>query len=259
MPLPPPDRGVRPIQTIRWIRNPFQVMSEHQARYGDTFTIRLPAMPSPLVLVSDPEVVKEIFALGPDEGHAGKANAVLKPFLGQHSLLLLDGSEHLRQRKMMLPAFHGERMHAYGRTMMDLAHDSIDRWPVGSPFAVHRPMQSTTLQVIIRTVFGVGEGPRFAELADVLTRALDAGASPILLFPIMQRDLGRFSPWGRFLHYGERASQILRDEIRRGRREGATGRTDVLAMMLDARDEAGTPMSEDEIHDELVTLLTAGH
>src|SRR5260370_16318552 len=177
MSLPPPAEGCLPIQTIRWINNPFQVMSEHQARYGDAFTIRLPAMPAPLVLVSDPDVVKQVFALGPDEGHAGKANAVLKPFLGQHSLLLLDGSEHLRQRKMMLPAFHGERMHAYGRTMMDLAHDSIDRWPVGRPFAAHRPMQSTTLQVIIRTVFAVGEGPRFADLADVLTRPLAPRAS----------------------------------------------------------------------------------
>src|SRR5260370_12142799 len=134
MSLPPPAHGVRPIQTIRWINNPFQVMSEHQARYGDAFTIRLPAMPAPLVLVSDPDVVKQVFALGPDEGHAGKANAVLKPFLGQHSLLLLDGSEHLRQRKMMLPAFHGERMHAYCRTITHLSHDSINPSPFASPF-----------------------------------------------------------------------------------------------------------------------------
>jgi cytochrome P450 len=234
-------------------------MQSYKVRYGDAFTVSLPGLRDALVLVSEPEAVKDVFALGSDEGHAGKANFVLKPFLGEHSLLLLDGAEHLRQRKMMLPAFHGERMSAYGRAMLDLAHASIDRWPVGRPFPVHRPMQAITLQVIIRTVFGIDEGPRFVELADMLTRALDAGSWPGLLFPAMQRDLGRFSPWGRFVHYGTRASEMLRDEIRSGRRRGTAGRTDVLAMMLEARDEGGREMTEDEVHDELLTLLTAGH
>ena len=259
MPLPPGPEAPSALQAIRWIRNPFGMMVRYQARYGDAFTMRLPMAPAGVVVVADPDVVKEVFALDSDEGHAGKAAAILKPFVGQHSLLVLDGAEHKRQRKMMLPAFHGERMHAYGRSMIDLAHDSIDRWPVGRPFPVHRPMQQVTLQVIIRTVFGIGEGPRFAELAHVLTRTLDAGAWPALLFPFMQRDLGRFSPWGRFLHYAGRASDILRGEIRAGREQGTAGRTDVLAMMLDARDEAGRAMSEDEIHDELITLLSAGH
>jgi cytochrome P450 len=203
--------------------------------------------------------VKEVFALGQDEAHAGKANIVLKPFLGEHSLLLLDGAEHLRQRKMMLPAFHGERMHAYGRAMLDAAHKSIDAWPVGERFSVHRPMQAITLEVILRTVFGVEEGAQLTELADVMTRGLDIAAWPGLLFPIVQRDYGRFSPWGRFRRYADRATEILRGEIRRARAQGTKGRADVLAMMIDARDETGAPLSEDEIHDELITLLIAGH
>jgi cytochrome P450 len=211
------------------------------------------------VVVSDPEVVKQVFALGPDDAHAGEANFVLKPFLGPNSLLLLDGAPHMRHRKMILPAFHGERMHAYGHAMTELAHDSIDHWPVGRPFALHGPMQSLTLEVIIRTVFGMEAGARFAQLADLLTRGLEAGSWPMLLFPFMQRDLGRFSPWGRFLRLGAQASEILRAEIRRGREKGTSGRTDVLAMMLDAKDESGQPLGEDEIHDELVTLLAAGH
>ncbi len=230
-----------------------------QARFGDAFTLRLPMVADGLVVVSNPEVVKEVFALGSDDGHAGKANLILQPFVGKHSLLLLDGAEHLRQRKMMLPAFHGERMHGYGLSMLELAHDSIDQWPVGESFPVHRPMQGITLQVIIRTVFGIGEGPRFLELADVLTRALDAGAWPGLFFSFMQRDLGRYSPWGRFVRLMARATAILRGEIRRGLEVGTAGRTDVLAMLLEARDEAGDPLTEDEIHDELVTLLVAGH
>jgi cytochrome P450 len=247
------------LQLVRWLRDPFRMLDDCSARLGDAFTLRLPGPMPPVVVLSNPDAVKDVFALGPDEGHAGKANVVLKPFLGEHSLLLLDGSEHLRQRKMMLPAFHGERMHAYGETMLDMAHDGVDRLPVRQRFAVHRPMQAITLQIIIRTVFGVEAGPRFGELADTLTRALEIGTWPGFLFPFLQRDLGRLSPWGRYQKLVGRGSEILRGEIRRGRAEGTAGRQDVLAMMLDARDEAGAPLSEDEVHDELVTLLVAGH
>jgi cytochrome P450 len=256
---PPGFDSLPAIQMLRWIREPFALLEEGQTRFGDAFTLRLPRLPLPIVVLSDPEAVKDVFGLGPDQAHAGKANFILKPLLGDHSLLLLDGAEHIRQRKMMLPAFHGERMHAYGKTMIEMAHDSIDHMPIGRPFPVHRPMQSVTLQVILRTVFGVEEGPRFAELADVLTRMLDTGTKPILLFPVMHKDYGRFSPWGRFLRFAAQAEGIIRAEIRRGREQGTKGRTDVLAMMLDARDEAGEGLSEDEIHDELLTLLVAGH
>ncbi len=259
MPLPPGPTAHPVVQMARWFRNPLPLMDEAHRRFGDAFSLRLAGMPAPLVVVSHPEVIKEVFALGPDQAHAGKANLVLKPFLGVHSLLLLDGAEHLRQRKMMLPAFHGERMHAYGRSMIELAHHSIDRWPIGQKFAVHGPMQEVTLQVIIRTVFGIAEGPRFAELADLLTRTLRVATRPGLLFAFMQRDLGPMSPWGRFKRLAARTSGLLRDEIRSARDKGTAGRNDVLAMMLDARDEAGRPLSEDEIHDELMTLLIAGH
>jgi cytochrome P450 len=244
---------------IRWVKNPFPVMARLKERYGDAFTLGLPGMPYPIVVVADPEVVKDVFALGPDEGHAGTTNALLEPLLGAHSLFLLDGSEHLRHRKMMLPALHGERMHGYGRTMMALAHDSIDGWKVGEAFAAHDAMQAITLHIIIRTVFGIEAGPRFTILADVLARMLEAGAAPLLAFPFMQRDLGPLSPWGKFVRLARRSGEILRAEIRRGREAGASSRTDVLAMLLEARDEAGAPLSEDELHDELVTLLTAGH
>jgi cytochrome P450 len=241
------------------MRTPFRLLEDCHAQFGDAFTLRLPGLVKGVVIVADPLAVKDVFGLGPDQGHAGKANFVLRPLLGEHSLLLLDGAEHLRQRKMILPAFHGERMHAYGRTMIDVTHESVDRWPVGRAFPVHDPMQDVTLQVILRTVFGVQEGPRFAELAEVLKRVLAVGTRPIMLMPWMQRDLGPLSPWGRFLRTSARGSAILRAEIRRGRREGTAGRSDVLAMMLDARDESGAPLSEDEVHDELVTLLVAGH
>src|SRR5271165_389216 len=137
MPLPPGPELLPALQVLRWMRVPFRVLDECQARFGDAFTMRLPGLSNGVVVMSDPLAVKDVFGLGPDEGHAGKANFVLKPLLGEHSLLLLDGAEHLRQRKMMLPAFHGERMHAYGRSMLELAHASIDCFPMGPHFAVH--------------------------------------------------------------------------------------------------------------------------
>jgi cytochrome P450 len=257
--IPPGPSTPPAIQVLRWIRSPFRVLEQCHERFGDTFTLRMPRVPGDIVIFSDPLAVKDVFGLGPDEGHAGKANFFLRPLVGKHSLLLLDGAEHLRQRKMILPAFHGERMHAYGRAMLEATHDSIDGWPVGRPFAVHRPMLDVTLSVILRTVFGMGEGPRFTELADALRRMLDATANPLLLFPFMQRDLGPVTPWGQFKRQLGRASDMLRSEIRRGRDQGTGGRLDVLAMMLDARDEKGDPLREDEVHDELLTLLVAGH
>jgi cytochrome P450 len=259
MALPPGPRDLPALQLLRWLREPFQLLEECQARFGDAFTLRVPSSASPFVIVASPDAVKDVFALDGEVAHAGKANVVLKPLLGQHSIILLDGGEHARQRRMMLPAFHGDRLTAFGRTMTELAHAAIDRLPVGDAFPIVRVLQAITLQVIVRTVFGLEAGRRFSELMDVLSRAVDAAAKPMLLLPFMQRDLGPLSPWGRFLRYGAKASEILRAEINRGRSEGTTGRTDVLAMLLDARDDAGRMMSEDEIHDELVTLLVAGH
>jgi cytochrome P450 len=259
MSLPPGPDAPAFLQIVRWVRAPFRLMSECQTRFGDVFTLNIPGLGEGLVILADPAAVKDVFALGGDDGHAGEANVVLRPFLGEHSLLLLDGAEHMRQRKMMMPAFHGERMSAYGQAMLDCANDAIDAFPVGRTFAVHRPMQAITLRIILRTVFGIAEGERFAALSDAMTRSLDIAAWPGLLFEFMQKDLGRLSPWGRYLMYANAGSEILRAEIRRSREEGTKDRSDVLAMMLAARDEAGNPLSEDEIHDELVTLLVAGH
>lgn len=237
----------------RWIRTPFAVLEQAQARHGDVFTMPFPVVPGGLTAIADPALIKDVFGLGPDEAHAGEANTILKPFLGPNSLLMLDGQQHLRHRKMILPSFHGERMLAYGRTMIDLAHEMVDALPVGRPFPAHRPMQSLTLGVILRTVFGVEEGPRFTELASLLSRALDVSAWPGMLFPIVQHDLGPLSPWGRWTRLRDRASMLLRAEIRRARASHDPSRTDVLSMLT------ATELTEDEIHDELITLLVAGH
>jgi cytochrome P450 len=254
---PPSFPESRAIQLVRWLRTPTQFLDEAAARFGDVFRLRVPGFD--VVVTSQPDVVKEMFTMTADQAHAGKANAVLRPFVGEHSVLVLDGKEHHRHRKMMMPAFHGERMQAYGRAMLEAAHASIDGWPEGRAFPVHERTQAVTLDVIVRTVFGIERGPRFAELERHLARTLDLGAWPPLLVPQMQRDLGPWSPWGKFQRSSARVSEILINEIREGRANGTAGREDVLAMLLAARDDAGDVLSEEEIRDELVTLLVAGH
>jgi cytochrome P450 len=157
------------------------MLRDLQEKFGETFTMRFPLQLGEIVITSNTDAIKEMFGMSADAAHAGEANVVLKPFLGQHSLLLLDGSEHMRQRKMILPAFHGERMHAYGKTMIEMTHDSIDEWPVGKRFPIHGRTQTITMQVILRTVFGIEEGPRFTELARLLKQGLDLAAWPGLL------------------------------------------------------------------------------
>lgn len=257
--LPPGPRSTPYRQLFRWIRRPMEMLAELKAEHGDMFTLRFPRG-ARVVIVASPEIVKDVFALPPEEASAGQQTQVLRALVGSHSLLVLDGSEHLRHRKMLMPALHGERLQAYGQTIIDITNESIDRWPINRAFSLHPFMQAITLQVILRTVFGMEEGPRLSELATLLTQSLDRAVWPGLLLPFMQRDLGRYSPWGRWMRVREQTTALIRGEIRRRRAiDSERGRTDVLSMMFEARDEKGEPLSEDEIHDELMTLLVAGH
>ncbi len=254
--LPP---AMHPALTAyHWLRRPLEYWDQQHARYGDVFAMRLPALPL-MAVFCNPSDVKEIFT---DDGTtlaAGKFNKSLSAFLGENSVLMLDGREHLRHRRLLLPPFHGERMHAYAREMIELTNAAISRWPVGTPFAIHSEMQSVTLRVIVRTIFGVDDGPRFEHLVSLLTELTDLASWPPLLLPFMQIDLGPWSPWGRFKRKGNAVDAALRDEIQRRRSQGTTGRVDILSLLVDARDESGAPMTDDELVDELGTLLVAGH
>ena len=256
--LPPAPSLPSALHVVEWMRRPYDFFERCQQELGDLFRLRLPGL-GQINVVASPEGVKEVFALSPDEGHAGKANVVLRPFLGDHSLLLLDGAPHQRHRRLMMPAFHGERMVSYGRSMLTTASEVIDRMPLETPFSIHEPMQELTLRVILRTVFGVAAGPRFQELMGLLAESLSIVAWPVMLFPAMQRDLGGWSPWGRFLRLASRIEALLQaeiDEVRAGER---ADRQDILAMMVKARDEGGRPLSDQELKEELITLLVAGH
>ena len=195
--LPPGPKAPRILQTLQWIRKPIPFMQECVQRYGDCFTVRWLAGP-PVVFFSDPEAIKQIFASDPDQLQAGKANFILKPTLGENSVLLLDGARHKRERKLLMPSFHGERMRVYGEVMREIADQSIDTWPTGRSFPIHEQMQSITLDVILRTVFGMEEGPHLAELRQCLIDFVTlSSANPFLMIPLLQVDLGPLTPWRR--------------------------------------------------------------
>jgi cytochrome P450 len=238
----------RPTAYPHWLR----------ARFGTRATFRLPFQP-PFVLLSDPEEIKELFQAPPDAVHPGEGARILEPILGRHSVILLDGSEHLEQRKLLLPAFHGEKMQRLSGLMTELAQRELDSWPVDEPVALHPRLQRLTLEIILRAVFGLEQGQRLDDLRETLTGLLEFSESPLSVVPTAQRVFRHFGRYRRFTSLTERADELIFAEIEERRRGDAAGHDDVLTMLLGARHEDDSPMSDQEIRDELMTALVAGH
>jgi cytochrome P450 len=258
--LPPGPGGPQPLTAARFMLQPASFLDGAAARFGDSFTVRLSAERT-VVITSDPATVKRVFTGDPDKLLAGVGNVILQPLLGPRSVLLLDGPEHMRQRRLMLPPFHGERMRAYGETMREIAERHVARWPRRSPFPAQRSMQAITLEVILRAVFGATDAREVARLAQPLRAVLDATASQrrlLLLQLTSSKDAGPRSPWGRFRKLIEPADAVIREQIA-ARRADAVEADDILSLLLAARDEDDRPLTDDELRDELMTLLLAGH
>ena len=196
--LPPGPTAPAIIQGVRFAFRPVDLFDECAARYGDPFTLRMPVGP-PFVMFSAPAAVREIFTGADDDLHGGEATEVLRPIVGARSILLLDGKRHERERRLMMPPFHGERMIAYGEVMRAVTSAVVDAWRPARSFAVQHEMQRITLDVILRAVFGVDDADAMAALREKLVRYVGAAMSPMLLWPRVQVDLGRWSPWGRFV------------------------------------------------------------
>jgi len=260
MSLPPGPPGPAFLQTIGYTYWTFPFFEECARRYGDPFTLRMPGFGS-FVMLAAPEHIKQVFTGDPDKLHAGKANAVLEPVVGRHSVLLLDGKEHLRQRRLLLPPLHGERMKEYARLMGQIAAAELERMPVGAPFSIHHHMQTITLQVILRAVFGLDEGAQMDELAALLVEFTRPPPSLMIFVPPQYLKYGDFplSPYRAFLRRREKVDRALRAILRAKQAKPDPSRTDILSMLLSARDEEGRAMTEDELRDELVTMLVAGH
>ncbi|HEX6837216.1 MAG TPA: cytochrome P450 [Polyangia bacterium] len=260
MSLPPGPPGPAFLQTLGYTYWTFPFFEECARRYGDPFTLRMPGFGS-FVMLSAPELIKQVFTGDPEQLHAGKANAMLEPVVGRHSVLLLDGKEHLRQRRLLLPPLHGERMHAYAALMAEIAAAEVQRMPLGAAFSIHEHLQRITLQVILRAVFGLDEGAQMDELAALLVEFTRPPPSLIIFIPPSYLEYADFpfSPWRTFLRRRDKVDRALRAILRAKMAAPDPSRTDILSMLLSARDEEGRAMSEDELRDELVTMLVAGH
>jgi cytochrome P450 len=272
--LPPGPPTRRFVDTWRWLRTPLPWLDELAARYGHAITLQLPRMNGPVVIFSEPAAVRDLWTGDPMQLHAGQANMILRSVLGKDSLLVLDGERHLRERRLMLPPFHGDRMRAYGEAMRDATSREIDRWPLGRTFPVHASTQAITLDVIMRTIFGVGgDDARLAPLRDALVRWTTLGTSRVgtavlLLTPpdraeqmweLSTRPWGRLLPWAPIVRARIETDRLVRELIAARRREPTGGRDDILSMLLEARDETGAAMTDDQLRDEMLTLLLAGH
>src|SRR3954447_15448166 len=256
--MPPGPAWSRPRMTVGWLFRPLPLLERFRADYGDAFTMQVEDLT--WVILSDPEDIKTVFKGDPRLLHAGEANEVLRPVLGDNSVLLLDEDRHLAQRKLMLPPFHGERMQRHRETMAAAARDEIARWPTGEPFALHPHMQAVTLEVIMRVVFGVQEGARLDSLRARLKTFLDTSTDVRLLLAFALLGPQRVRRAGFFRRVLDPVDDLLFDVIRQRRQEGGLDeRDDVLSMLVQARHEDGEPMSDQELRDELMTLLVAGH
>jgi cytochrome P450 len=257
LPLPPGPSAPSWLQTMRWWARPVPFFERCRRRYGQRFTVRLVGSP-PFVMLADPGAVKQVFTAPAEVLHPGSGARILEPLIGRHSVILLDEDAHLAQRRLMLPAFHGEQVARLAEVMGEVAATEVERWPRGEPVALHPRLQALTLEVILRTVFGLEEGARLDRLRGHMTDVLAVGSNPVSLLPPLQRDLGPRSGWGRFLRTRAQVDAELFALIEERRRDGAQ-RDDVLSLLLAARHEDGSPMTPQELRDELMTLLVAGH
>jgi cytochrome P450 len=246
------------VQTARFLVRPLPLLDECARRYGGAFTLRVLGM-HPIVMLSEPELIRSVYTAGEDVLAVAEGRDFLRSLVGDSSVLVIDGAAHMRKRRLLLPPFHGERMHAYARIIRDVTDDIVDAWPLGRAFQLHQVMQGITLRVIVRAVFGIEDGARHRRLLARLTELIDAVSSPLwVALGLVGVDLFREVPWLRMSRLKAEVDALLHAEI--AERRAASGeREDVLSLLLSARDEEGRPLSDAELRDELVTVLVAGY
>lgn len=260
--LPAGPRLPKSVQSVAFWTRPLAFLEQCRARYGTRFTLRLLNGP-PFVILSNPDEIKQVFTAPADVLHPGEGARVLAPVVGLNSVILLDEDAHMEQRKLMLPAFHGDRVARLGDLVAAVAEREVDGWPEDSAAQLHPLLQRLTLEVVLRAVFGLDPGPRLEALRERLSAMLAFGDRFISLIPPQpggraEKVLERVGPFAAFVRLQREADGLLFELIDERRAE-AGERDDVLAMLLDARHGDGSPMSDQELRDELMTLLVAGH
>jgi cytochrome P450 len=260
--LPPGPRYPSAIQMAGFWTRPLAFLERCRARYGPRFTVRLPLSP-PFVMLTAPEEIKQVFTAPADVLYPGSGARVLEPVVGRNSVILLDGGAHMEQRRLMLPAFHGERIERLEALVEEVTDRTVAAWPADRPLNLHQAFQGLTLEIILRAVFGLDPGPRMDALRDRLGEMLRFGEKPISLLPprpdsAVARLAERTGPFADFVRRQRETDELI-FELVDERRAGPEERDDVLAMLLAARHEDETPMTDQELRDELMTLLVAGH
>ncbi|MBE9167836.1 cytochrome P450 [Pleurocapsales cyanobacterium LEGE 06147] len=278
LPGPPAIKWLRTLRLFKLIFRPLDYFDDDRKRYGDIYQLGGLTSP-PFVIVSNPQAIEEIFTASPDSFEVGRGNASLSFLLGDNSLLLLDGEPHRQKRRLLMPAFHGECLQSYSQSICEITEQVTGRtspalegrgqpltnqWLVGKSFPVRLYMQEITLRVILQAVFGLNRRQeRYEQLRRLLSSLLDTISSPLssslIFFEALQQDWGSLSPWGRFLRLKQRVRQLLYEEIKERREQDKQTGNDILSVLMSAKDASGKPMSDEELHDELMTLLVAGH
>ncbi len=248
------------MQTLWWLMRPISFMESCRRRYGDAFGVRFLGFERPTIFLSDPEAIRALYTEHAHGLPPGRSVALL-PVLGANSVLLLEGREHIARRRLMLPSFHGERMRSYGSLVREVAEREIERWPAGRPFAIHPSMQAITLEAILGAVFGVTDAERRGLLRERLPRLLGESSSVGLQLRVLLSNRSRRGdPLVRLRELSREIDELLLGEIAQRRADPALSeREDILSLLIAARFEDGSQMSDRDLRDQLITLLLAGH
>lgn len=254
------------IQTLQLIANPINFFDNHKKRYGDTFSLRVLGINSPpVVFFSSPQAINDCFAIPANKLDFKKATHVFKPLFGSDSIVFQEGKSHNRQRQLLMPPFHGDRLKSYGETICRITNNVTSSWQVNNIVSMQQVMPDITLQIILQVVFGITPGERYEKLIKLLTALLDDITKPLFsslfFFPPLQQDLGKWSPWGNYIKRREKIDKLIYAEIseRRISNNNDNLGEDILSLLMSATDEAGEKMTDKELRDQLVSLLLLGY
>jgi cytochrome P450 family 110 len=264
MTLPPTINTPQVLQLWQWIVAPLDYLHRYDRECGDIFTVNMFSAFSGAVFITNPQAIQQVLTNDTKQLSApGSSNQILKPFLGERGVILLDGQEHRQRRQLLMPQFHGDKVRIYTDAIRQITRNLIEEWQVGETLNVREEMQKITLSVILRTVFGLDRGERYDQIRHKLSKMLSLIESPInaafLFLPALQKDLGAWSPWGRFVRDRAELDVLIYAEIADRRHNTDQERSDILSMLISSQDADGNGMNDLELHDELMTLLFAGH
>ena len=256
---------LRTFRQIKAILRPLEFIEQRTRKHGDFYQVTFKNSP-PTIMTSNPQAIEEIFTASPDTFEVGRGNKMLSFLVGDNSLLLLDGKKHRNRRRLLMPPFHGESLQKCSEQIVKITNKVSDRLEINKPFKVRSLTQEITMRVILSVVFGIDSGERYDRLRELLTTLLETFNTPLnsslIFFPFLQKDWGKFSPWGRFLILKQEIRTLIYQEIEERRELLAAQKLetqDIFSLLLLAKDENGAGMTDEELHDELITLLFAGH